>query len=294
MSTEKPNLNSITFLLALALVLGLAIPASATHRASMVPLGTRVSVQASSNVLWVLPGKRELDPDVFGTPDKPKMLGALPVEGRSVSKDGESFTTTAGPTPFSDKVEPVKGEITLQVDDRTPVDDPNSLDKADLTAVFTGPEGMNEYKVELEKLIPVGPDHQFFGGAGTDIYMHGATGIGNPLMPPVWSYVTLWGYGDVYRNGERVGEKRLIHSMVTPKVRNDDKELMFSQRDDLRELNVHLILPPTKIVNGKPVESPVPTGYKLPNGNEQPFFHVNFYGVNIHGNRFLLDGFGRR
>jgi len=294
MKAKKPGFKIYTVLIALALGLGLSIPAAATHRASLVPLGTKISVQASSNVLWILPGKRELDPKVFGTPDKPKMLESLPLNQRTVSEDGESFTTTKGPTPFSDKAKPVRGEITIQVDDRTPVDDPNSLDKAQLTAVFTGPEGINEYKVELKHIIPVGPDHQFFGGVGTDIYMHGSTGIGEPLMPPVWSYVTLWGYGDVYRNGDKVGEKRLIHSMVTPKVRNEDDELLFSQRDNLRELNVHLILPPVKIVDGEPMDSPVPTGFTLPNGNEQPFFHVNFYGVNIHGSRFLLDGFGRQ
>ena len=294
MNSKNPGFKIYSVLIALILGLGLSLSVAAAHRSSLVPLGTKISVQASSDVLWILPGKRELDPKVFGTPDKPAMLDELPLEERLVSEDGESFTTTAGPTPFSDKVRPVRGEITIQVDDRTPVDDPNSLDKAQLTAVFTGPEGMNEYKVELKQVIPVGPDHPFFGGVGTDIYMHGSTGIGEPLMPPVWSYLTLWGVGDVYRNGDKVGENRLIHSMVTPKVRNENDELLFSQRDDLRELNVHLILPPVKVVDGKPTESPAPTGFTLPNGNVQPFFHVNFYGVNIHGNRFLLDSFGRR
>ena len=285
------KLDAGIYVLILVVAIGFTLPftVTAAHRPSMVPLGTKISVRASSNVLWILPGKRELDPEVFGTPDAPKMVEELPINARTVSEDGNTFTTTKEPTPFSNKVAEVGGEISIEVDDRSPLDNPDSLDKANLTASFTGPEGVNEYRVELEKVIPVGPEHQFFGGVGTDVYMHGSTGIGEPLMPAVWSYVTLWGYGKVYRNGKLVGEKRLIHSMVTPKVRNEEDELTFEQSDDLRDLNVHLILPPTKIVDGKPTDSPVPTGYILPNGNKQPFLHVNFYEVSIHGNRFLPD-----
>ena len=289
MTKYKPKYRAYTILLTLVLGLLLTVPVSAAHRYSTVPLGTSISVEASSDVLWILPGPRELDPEVFGTPDNPKMLEELPLDARLTSEDGESFTTTAIPTAFSDNVAEVEGEITVLVDDRTPLDNPKSSYEARITAKFKGPNGTNEYKVVLQKLLPVGPDHQFFGGVGTDIYMHGSTGIGNPLMPPVWSYVTLWGIGDLYLNGDKVGENRLIHSMVTPKVRNDDNELMFSQSDDIFELNVHLILPPTKIVDGKPMDSPVPTGFTLPNGDNQPFLHVNFYGVNIHGSRYLID-----
>ncbi len=283
----KRALSSITLVLLIGLFF--ALPVSATHSASSVPMGTRTTVEASSDVIWILPGKRDLDPEVFGTPDQPAMLEELPLEERMVSEDGESFTTTKGPTAFSDKVKSIQGNITLAVDDRSPVDGPNSLDEAALTAEFTGPGGMNEYRVVLEDTIPVGPHHQFFGGVGTDVYMHGSTGIGDPLEVPVFAYVTLWGYGKVYRNGEMVGERRLIHSMVTPRVRDEDGTLGFSQGDDLRELSVHLVLPPTKVTKEGPMEDPAPTGFELPNGNEQPFFHVNFREVNIHGNRFLLD-----
>ncbi len=277
--------------LILVAVFGLlfATPVSATHSPSTIPLGTSITAEASSDVIWIFPGKRKLDPEVFGTPDKPAMLEQLPMKERMVSEDGESFTTTKGATAFSDKVKSIDGSIKISVDDRTPLDNPNSLDKANLEARFTGPKGENDYRVVLEELIPVGPDHQFFGGAGTDVYMHGSTGIGSPLEVPVFAYVTLWGYGKVYRNGEIVGEKRLIHSMVTPRVRDRDGTLGFSQGKDLSELSVHLVLPPTKIVDGKPMDDPTPTGFKLPNGIEQPFFHVNFRDVNIHGDRFLLN-----
>lgn len=57
-----------------------------------------------------------------------------------------------------------------------------------MEARFDGPKGENTYRVELEQLIPVGPHHQFFGGAGTNIWMHGSTGIGEPFMPATFSY----------------------------------------------------------------------------------------------------------
>jgi len=46
-------------------------------------------------------------------------------------------------------------------------------------------------------------------------------------------------------------------------------------------------MPPLKGSPNGPVASPVPTGVMLPNGMEQPFIHVNFYGnATLEGDRF--------
>lgn len=62
---------------------------------------------------------RELDPEVFGTPSNPLRLEAVPLENRAVSEDGESFTTTKNPGPFSNNVREITGNINIEVVDRT-------------------------------------------------------------------------------------------------------------------------------------------------------------------------------
>ncbi len=248
---------------------------------------TRTTVTADGEGLWIYPGMRELDPEVFGTPDQPKALEALPLAARKVSEDGSEFTTTKKPGPFSNKVAASEGELSLTIRDRTPIDGKNSRDTAELEATFEAPSGEHTYRVVLEKLIPVGPHHQFFGGAATNVWMHGSTGVGEPFMPATFSYVTLWGFGDFYRDGEKLDERRLIHVMLTPRMRNEENELGFgvANRD---KLEIHFIMPPTKVTHGHPEEVPLPTKLILPNGKEQPFVHFNYYGnIEVEGNKYL-------
>ena len=247
----------------------------------------KTTVTASGEGLWMYPGVRKLNPEVFGTPENPKSLEALPLDQRKVSEDGESFTTTKQPGPFSNKVAPSEGELSLTIWDKTPFDSKKSKDKAELEATFEDPSGKNTYRVVLEKLIPVGPHHQFFGGAASNVWMHGSTGIGEPFMPATFSYVTLWGFGNFYRNGEKLDEKRLIHVMLTPKMRTEDNELGFGIADR-DKLEIHFIMPPTKVAHGHPETVPLPTKLVLPNGKEQPFIHYNFYGnIEVEGNKYL-------
>ncbi|MDW7667957.1 MAG: hypothetical protein SCJ93_03970 [Bacillota bacterium] len=250
--------------------------------------GRKISVEASGEGIWIMPGKRDLDPHIFGTPQEPNHINILPVDQRMVSEDGESFTTTKMPGPFSNNVVEIdNGYFDLYVEDNTILDNPNSNDKATLEAVFYGPNGENEYKVVVNKILPVGPEHTFFGGVGTDVYIHGDTNIGEPLLPKLWNYTAVWGIGDLYINDEMVDNSRLVHLMVGQRVRNENYELGFDVAMP-DELEIHIVLPPTKIVDGMPTDSPVPTGVMLPNDQQQPFIHVNYYeNINITGNRFL-------
>ncbi|MFB6290914.1 MAG: hypothetical protein ABEJ25_04210 [Candidatus Bipolaricaulia bacterium] len=281
MNLKKFTTKLTVFALAFALVVGVGVVSLGTMD------DTKTTVTASGEGLWIYPGLRKLNPEVFGSPDRPKMLEDLPLAGRKVSEDGEKFTTTKKPGPFSNKVAVSEGELSMTIWDKTPIDSKNSKDKADLEATFKDPSGENTYRVVLKKLIPVGPHHQFFGGAATNVWMHGSTGIGEPFMPATFSYVTLWGLGDFYRNGEKLDERRLIHVMLTPKMRSEDNELGFGIADR-DKLEIHFIMPPTKVSGGHPEEVPLPTKLLLPNGNEQPFVHFNFYGnIEVEGNKFL-------
>ncbi len=92
--------------------------------------------------------------------------------------------------------------------------------------------------------------------------------------------------GAIYVDGEMVDDNRIIHIMVSERTRDADYQVGFgvAQPD---ELEIHLAMPPAKASPDGPVPSPVPTGVMLPNGAEQPFIHVNFYGnAELQGNRF--------
>lgn len=141
----------------------------------------------------------------------------------------------------------------------------------------------------MNMVIPMGPDHPFFGGVGTNVLMHGATGIGTPLVAEEFSYITVWGIGDIYIDDELVDSKRVVHIMVSERTRGDDFKVGFGvAKPD--ELEIHLAMPPLKGSPTGPVPSPVPTGVTLPNGMPQPFVHVNFYGnAKLEGNRFFVS-----
>jgi len=247
-----------------------------------------MSASANGTALWQFPDKRKLDPALFGTPSAPINVDLLPLANRETNADGSAFTTIKMPAMFSNKIKMTTGSFSMQVRDLTAKDSPDSADEVAMDASFIGPEG-KKFRVTMDKVIPVGPDHPFFGGVGTDVLMHGATGIGTPLVAQEFSYITVWGIGDIYIDDEKVDSGRIVHIMVSERTRDDDFMAGFGvAKPD--ELEIHLAMPPMKGSPSGPVASPVPTGVTLPNGKTQPFIHVNFYGdAKLTGNRFFAS-----
>jgi hypothetical protein len=107
-----------------------------------------------------------------------------------------------------------------------------------------------------------------------------------PTQPTVAAF---WGIGTISVNGvvDPVrGENRLVHSMITCHVRDDNYHLVFDDGVDCSRIHTHLMLPNVQIVtdgngNYEEVPSPVPTGFNLPNGMEQPFLHVMFENIQV-------------
>lgn len=249
-------------------------------------IGAPVTVKSTGHgdVRWILPGLRKLDPAVFGTPAAP--LGfepdvGLPVGMRLTNADGTAWTTTAGPTPFSDNVKNITGSYKLLAKDVTISDSPDSRDSVKFMAKFTSPDGANHYRVTVNKTIPVGPVHNFFGGVGTNLMQHGMTGIGTKLMPTVATYLTFWGVGTLTVNGVEVANNRLVHVMATCSVRDDEYKLVFDNGVNCSKKHTHVILPNVALTPTGPVTSPTPTGFILPNGVEQPFLHIMFENITL-------------
>ncbi len=269
----------------LVLAVGFFIGSSAKDSAPSVS-ALEMTAQADGVAIWQFPDKKALDPKIFGTPQNPLNVDLLPLGMRSTNAAGTAYTTTSEPVPFSSKFKETSGSITISVQDLTSKDTPDSKDVAEMEANFKGPNG-EDFKVVLKKLIPVGPKHPFFGGVGTNVLMHGATGIGTPLVAEEFSYITLWGVADFYKNGELADQGRIIHVMVSERTRDADYNLGLgvAQPD---KLEIHLIMPPQKASPTGLIDSPLPTGVILPNGKEQPFIHTNFYGdITLNGNQFV-------
>lgn len=235
-----------------------------------------ITASADGTAIWQFPDKRALDPAIFGTPKAPLNTDLLPLKMRATNAARTAYTTTAKPGPFSNNIKMITGNVTISSDDRTPLDGPGSKDRVALRAEFDGPQGQT-YLVVMNKVIPKGPDHNFFGGVGTNMLMHGNTGIGTPLVTTEFSYITAWGVGDLYIDGEKTDTNRIVHVMVSERTRDEAFKVGFGVARP-KDLEVHVILPPRKVSPNGPVKSPVPTGVTLPNGMEQPFIHVNFYG----------------
>jgi hypothetical protein len=78
--------------------------------------------KAHGDVRWILPGPWRLDPKIFGTPAAP--LGfepdvGVPLAARLTTPDGSAYTTTAGPTPFSNNFAVINGSYRLKAEDNS-------------------------------------------------------------------------------------------------------------------------------------------------------------------------------
>lgn len=248
-----------------------------------------MGASAEGQAIWQFPDRRALDPALFGTPAAPLNVDLLPLDNRETTDDGSAYTTIRNPAMFSNNIAMTEGRFSIQVRDLTAQDGPDSRDEVMMEAEFAAPDG-RMIRVVMDRVIPVGPDHPFFGGVGTDVLMHGATGIGTPLVAREFSYITAWGVGDIYVDGEMADQGRVVHVMVSERTRDEAFMAGFGVAMP-DELEIHLALPPVRVSPDGPQPSPVPTGVMLPNGAEQPFIHVNFYGnARVTGNRFVGEG----
>jgi hypothetical protein len=241
--------------------------------------------KASGDVRWILPGPRRLDPNIFGTPDQP--LGfeegvGVPLDDRNTTPDGTAYTTTKSPTPFSDNWAQITGRGEAVVLDRTARAGDSTRDRIHDVYTFTSPDGAHRYRVETTRPLSRLPDHENFGGVGLNVAMHGRTGIGTKLMPQFISFITYWGVADLYVDGQKVANDRFVHVMTAERSRDieGDYSLGFDEDVDPNSVHTHLILPPIRVTDQGPVDSPVPTGFTLPNGMEQPFLHIMYEQVN--------------
>lgn len=254
---------------------------------------------------WVLPGPRRLSERVFGTPANP-MLGddflqhvkrqrpmlaplleefpfevGVPEKLRETNEAGDQYTVTSVPTPFGDGYQPTEGALDLVYRDRAPwADFPQGNDAIEHDIWFTDPDG-NRYTVEVGMLDDQRPEHA--GGVLICGQIHGATGIGTPLMTRLYNYASFWGVGTISVNeGETVLENRLIHVMTTQMVRDINYALAVNEEMPLgepylgRDHHTHGIFPPIEMTKEGPRYAPLEIPFQPGGRQSQPFIHIMY------------------
>ena len=184
------------------------------------------------------------------------------------------------PTPFSNKIGLGAGTYSLEVSDLSAQDSPNSQDEVNDFSLTYQRQNGETFRINNIQVIHKeegSGDHSFFGGVGLDVTMHGNSGIGTGLMPKLTSYITLWGVADLMDGeGNVLAENRLIHIMVSAKVRDENLNLVSSVTEDLSDKDpdkreTHIIIPPQDL-NGN--QDPVP-------GTGHGFLHLMFESASL-------------
>lgn len=253
----------------------------------------RVTVrQTSGGVHVALPAHRELDANVFGTPEMPRAfagtpgINGLPPGARAV--EGGEFTQAKPLSPFGDKAIVMgNGRLELELTDATAVDAATTKDEVTFRASWQDEAG-NTYEVRCCRMLAThGVEYPTFGGVLTNHILHGSSRIGTALMPTEFTYAAFWGMGAVLKNGEVLQKPRLVHGMLTEYVRGEDYELVSDSKVTPTRKHFHLMVPPM-MPNTKEhrfEHSAVKTGFQLPNGKTLPFWHVMFSNLEIESSR---------
>jgi len=248
--------------------------------------------QSSGGARVALPAQRELDPDVFGTPEMPLAftgtpgMTGVPVPFRETSNG--QFTQLDRPTPFgNNSTVMANGTMMLKATDATATDAATTQDQVKFKASWEDDQG-NTYAVRCcEMLATAGAEFPTFGGVMTNHILHGFTGIGTPLFPSAYTYAAFWGMGEVLKNGEVVDRPRLVHGMLTEYARTEGYELASDSEVTPQRRHFHLMVAPFMPVEGDHsfTHDNVSTGFQLPNGQELPFWHVMFQNLEISSQR---------
>ena len=201
--------------------------------AAGVHVGARVTrVVGGGPVIQVLPGL-----DAMGD-------SAAAVIAKKPAEQQQMLKMLAMNGPFSDKVAVVSGTFVGTFWDRG-----TSGDSVAALAMFASQDGAS-WRIVIDRVAPEdeGPMDPHWGGVGTDVTYHGATGLGVPLVPTVRAQVSYYGMAHLYRNGTLLDDAAALHVMLTSQTRGRARGSSYAYtcwnctRNRVEEL--HLILMP--------------------------------------------------
>jgi hypothetical protein len=214
---------------------------------------------------------------VFGIePGQPALAGRM-------AAPASSIPPAIVASLFSDDVERIDGEITIEAIDRVGEeaalvsgDTGKRGDSASVKGWFRRSDSIR-YEFSLERVAPArpgDPERTHFGGVGTNVELDGDSGAGIAVDPKKKVGVAIWGICALKREGQTVGEFP-IRVTVGSRTRSAESGKYLGDLDaTAREVDQVDLL----IVTSRPVpsaERTLPAGQpRLPDITQIPGFHV--------------------
>jgi hypothetical protein len=98
-----------------------------------------------------------------------------------------------------------------------------SKDQISLAAEFVHPQDGGTYRVVMETPMRQEPEGRWttWFGVSYGHAHHGNTGIDTPALPRVAAELAVWGFADVFRNGQPVASGKPAHMMVVKRDQGD-------------------------------------------------------------------------
>jgi len=140
--------------------------------------------------------------------------------------------------PYSNDVARIAGTFALRAWDLGP-----TRDSVEGAAEITTQDGAR-WRLVLDSVqMKDVPDNPRFGGVIMGLYYHGATGVHTPLVPTIRSAVALWAWAHLYRNGDLVTDRAMVHAMLLSATRRDGDFALTCwdcSRNPIRELQLQV------------------------------------------------------
>jgi hypothetical protein len=174
--------------------------AATTTTPASAPAARVTSVTGGGTVIQSLPG-----PSFFADSAKSIVDKAPPDQRKMLTMMGRNG-------PFSDKAAVIAGEFQGTFWDGGTA----GGDSVSATAQFRTQDGAR-WRAVIDRVAPAdaSPMEPHWGGVGTDITYHGATGLGMPFVPMVRTAVSYYGMSKLYRNDALVDSSAMTHVMLS-------------------------------------------------------------------------------
>ena len=215
---------------ALAAFVGVAFASNREHGNRLVETATAavppvtvtapehvISVTGGGPVIQVLPGR------AWTADSAAQVISMAPAASQKM------LQMMAMKGPFSDETAQVSGNFSGRFWDRGAGS--TAGDSVSALATFRTQDGTS-WRVVIDRVSPLdeSPMDPHWGGVGTDVTYHGATGLGVPLVPTVRSALSYYGVAHLYRNDKLVEDDAPVHVMLTSQTRGEVRGHQFGYK----------------------------------------------------------------
>lgn len=171
---------------------------------------------------------------------------ARPIVERASGEQRQMLEMMGKNGPFSDKTADISGEFQGTFWDRGAA----GGDSVNAEARFRTRDGA-QWRAVINRIAPEdAPMEPHWGGVGTDVTYHGASGLGMPFVPMVRTVVSYYGMSSLYRNEALVDSSAMTHVMLSSQTQGNARGEKYAywcwDCTDKPVEQLHLMLMPPK------------------------------------------------